>query len=113
LDETEFWARLEYRICAELRGFEDKRLRYYWCDRLVPEEYDQLGEQKRIHGLAWIGDGRCLERWNFTLLTASTVVVKEEIDWAALLPEDTLTGWLTPDPQRKSLKIDPLSGYHD
>jgi hypothetical protein len=111
LDETEFWARLEYRICDELSGFEDKRLRCYWCDGLIPEEYDLLGEEKCIRGLAWIGDGRRVEQWNFALLTASDVMAEEEVDWAALLPEDTLTGWLTPDPQRKTLKIDPLSGY--
>ena len=112
MDETEFWGRLEYRICDELSGFEDQRLRYYWCDGIVPEKYDLLGEQKRIHGLAWIGDGRRMEQWNFTSLTAP-VIAQEGIDWAALLPEDTQTGWLTPDPQRKTLTIDPLSGYHD
>jgi hypothetical protein len=52
LDETEFWGRLEHRICDEL-------------------------------------------------LTVPTVIAKEEIDWAALLPEDWLTGWLTPDPQKR------------
>jgi hypothetical protein len=54
-----------------------------------------------------------MEQWDFTLLTVPTVIAKEEIDWAALLPEDWLTGWLTPDPQKKTLPIDPLSGYHD
>jgi hypothetical protein len=113
LDETEYWGRLEYRICDELTGFEDKHLRYYWCDGLIPEEYDLLGEQKRIHGRAWMGNGHRMEQWDFTLLTVPAVIAKEEIDWAALLPEDWLTGWLTPDPQIKSLMIDPLSGYHD
>jgi hypothetical protein len=111
LDEAEFWVRLEYRICAELHGFEDNGLRHYWCDGLVPEEYDLLGEPRCIRGRAWIGQGRRQEQWNFTLLTTPPVMDRREIDWAAVLPGDALTGWLTPDLQRKTLKIDPLSGH--
>lgn len=112
MDEAIFWTRLEYRICTELRGSEDTRLRYYSCDGLVPEEYDLLGEQRCIRGRAWIGHGRLQEEWKFTLLLASAVMDREEIGWAALLSRDTLTGWLTPDPQRKTLMIDPLAGHH-
>jgi hypothetical protein len=36
------------------------------------------------------------EQWNITLLTAPSVMDREEIDWAAALPEDTVTGWLRP-----------------
>jgi hypothetical protein len=112
LDEAGFWAWLEYRISTELRESEDSRLRYYSCDGLVPEEYDLLGEQRCIQACAWIGHGRLQEEWNFTLPLASAVMDREEIGWAALLPQDTLTGWLAPDPQRKTLMIDPLSGHH-
>jgi hypothetical protein len=112
LDKASFWVRLEYRICAQLRGSEDNRLRYYSCDGLIPEEYDLLGEQRCIQGRAWIGHGRLQEEWKFTLLLAPAVMEQEEIDWAALLPQDTLTSWLTPDPGRKTLMIDLLSGHH-
>jgi hypothetical protein len=97
---------------AALHGFEDNRLRYCSCDGLVPGKYDLLGEQRCIQGRAWIGHGRLQEEWNFTLLLAAAVMHRGEIDWAALLPQDTLTGWLTPDPQRKTVMIDPLSGHH-
>jgi hypothetical protein len=32
------------------------------------------------------------------------------LDWQELLPGDRLTGWLTPDPDNKILKIDPAAG---
>ncbi|GIJ34539.1 hypothetical protein [Micromonospora sediminimaris] len=37
MDEQDFWVRLEFRICAEFRGFEDRHLRWYWCDGLVAD----------------------------------------------------------------------------
>jgi len=43
MQEPEFWQRLEFRICAEFRGFADHALRSYWCDGLIPEEYDLAG----------------------------------------------------------------------
>ena len=37
LDEDEFWARLEYRVCVELRRSQDQEIRYLWCDGFLPE----------------------------------------------------------------------------
>jgi hypothetical protein len=106
VDEREFWARLEYRISAEFAGSADNHLRFYWCDGLVPEQYDVVGGHWRILGFAWIGQGRNQERWDFTLAAGLVQGTREEIDWSALLPADTLAGWLSPDPGKKHLKID-------
>jgi len=122
VDEPEFWGRLEYRICDEFRGFEDDHLRFYWCDGLVPERYDRHGGEWHISGLAWIGTLNKSKRqerrdsgqepWKFTLI-ARHAGDRGEIDWHELLPSDRLTGWLTPDPGNKTLKIDPAAGYDD
>jgi hypothetical protein len=114
VDEPQFWARLEYRICAELRGLDDAHLRFYWCDGLVPERYDQHDEDYHIGGLAWIGQRKqsSQERWHFTLI-ARNASDRDEIDWHALLPADKLTGWLTPDLNSKTLNIDPAAGHDD
>jgi hypothetical protein len=112
VEEHEFWTRLEHRICAEFTGFADPQLRYYWCDGLVPEDYDLAGAEPRIRGVAWCGQNG-QEQWQFTLVTGQRPTPREHIDWPALLPGDHRTGWLTPDPQNKTLRIDPLSGHHD
>jgi hypothetical protein len=131
VDEPEFWVRLEYRICAEFEGFEDDQLHWYWCDGLLPDRYDRHGGHWRISGRAWIEtqnkparrsaapthrrgrrrDSR-QEPWTFTLV-AGHAGDRDTIDWNGLLPGDGLTGWLTPDPASKTLRIDPASGYND
>jgi len=45
-----FWLRLERRICAEFEGFDDRQLRWYWCDGLIAEEYDLLCEINQARG---------------------------------------------------------------
>lgn len=112
MEEQEFWFRLEFRICAEFRGFADNQLRYHWCDGLVAEEYDFCAAQPEVRGLAWCG-GTGQERWQFMLILAPETRSREAIDWSALLPADELTGWLLPDTQAKSMRIEPLNGYSD
>jgi hypothetical protein len=112
MDEREFWARLEYRISEEFAGFADNHLRFYWCDGLVPEQYDVAAGHWRIRGFAWIGQGHQQERWAFTLAAGRARGTREDIGWSALLPAGTLTGWLSPDPGEKHVRIDPAAGYH-
>jgi hypothetical protein len=112
LEEQDFWLRLEHRIEAEFSGFADRKLRYYWCDGLVPDEYDLVGTEPRISGLAYCGSNG-QDRWRFTLVVGQRAASVDQIDWAALLPSERLTGWLTPDTQEKTLRIDPLAGYDD
>jgi hypothetical protein len=112
VDEPEFWTRLEYRISAELARSAERGLRYYWCDGLVPDGYDLDGAEPRISGLAWCGPSG-QEPWRFTLLTGRQATSRDQVNWLALLPGDRLAGWLRPDPQNKTLRIDPLSGHDD
>jgi hypothetical protein len=42
-----------------------------------------------------------------------TMRSRADLDWAALLPDDRLTGWLSPHPDEKRMTIDPLVGYPD
>jgi hypothetical protein len=112
MQEPEFWQRLEFRICAEFQGLADRRLRSYWCDGLLPDEYDLAGAERHVTGIAFCGhNGQ--QRWQFTLVLSPQTASRDQIDWSALLPSDRLTGWLTPNPQNKTLRIDPLSGYDD
>lgn len=106
MDEPDFWDRLEHRVCRELAGFEDNRLRFLWCDGFVPEEFDLRAEIPCVRGRAWIGDGRTQEQWDFVLLIGPAAS-PPEVDWSALLPGEDTTGWLTPDPIGKTLTIDP------
>ncbi|WP_027942668.1 hypothetical protein [Amycolatopsis taiwanensis] len=106
MDQPDYWLRLEYRMCRELARFEDDRLRHLWCDGIVPEAFDLRGEQPRIRGRAWIGDGEGKqEQWDFTLLLDRAAASCEDLDWSALLPDEDLTGWLTPDLETKTLTI--------
>jgi hypothetical protein len=114
VDEQEFWQRLEFRICSEFAGFADPRLRYHWCDGLVPEDYDLTSAEPHISGTAHCGQrGGRQERWRFTLVVGQRVASPRQIDWSTLLPSDCLTGWLTPDLQNKTLQVDPRVGYQE
>ena len=44
VEEQVFWRRLEFRVCVEFGSFADRRMRHYWCDGLLPEEYDLAGD---------------------------------------------------------------------
>jgi hypothetical protein len=106
MEEQDFWVRLEFRICAEFAGFPDKQLRANWCDGLVAEDYDLSAAEPCIRGRAWCGPSG-QEPWRFTLILDPRTGTPAEIDWPALLPGDGLTGWLTPDPQARTMTIDP------
>jgi GrpB-like predicted nucleotidyltransferase (UPF0157 family) len=108
--ESDYWQRLEYRICREFEGFADERLRRFWCDGLDPEEYDLAAAEPCIRGRAWCGpDGQ--DHWRFTLLVGPEMRSRAGLDWAALLPGAGLTGWLSPYPAEKRMVIDPLGGH--
>jgi hypothetical protein len=107
VEEQEFWRRLEVRVCAEFGGLADRRLRHYWCDGLIPEEYDLAGPEPRIRGVAWCGPSG-QEPWRFTLEAGRAAGADNRINWPVLLPGDGMTGWLIPDPRAKTLQINPL-----
>jgi hypothetical protein len=53
------------------------------------------------------------ERWDFTLLLGRPFGSPEAIDWPALLPPPDVTKWLTMDPSRKHLTIEPSAAVPD
>jgi hypothetical protein len=110
--ERKFWGSLEYRICREFAGFEDRLLRNYWCDGLVPDEYDLQSDEPCIRGRAYCGQSG-QERWRFTLLIGNSVGSPADIHWPSLLPADDVTGWLSPLPRDRVLILDPLSACRD
>ena len=110
--EKRFWVALEFRICAEFAGFEDKSLRSHWCDGLVPEEYDWVADEPCIRGTAYCGPSG-QERWRFTVLVGSGTSSAAEIDWTSLLPSTDVTGWLSLHPREQTMILDPQSAYPD
>lgn len=112
MDEEEFWNRLEHRITREFAGFHDRQLRAIWCDGLIADEYDLHGARPHIRGRAWCGHSG-QQRWTFTLMLDRPVDNRNVIDWSTLLPADDVTGWLIPEPQQKTMTIDPSSAYLD
>jgi hypothetical protein len=114
LDDAErgFWLALEYRICREFEGFEDRGLRFMGCDGLIPEEYDLQAPEPCIRGRAYCGPSG-QEKWQFTLMIGTSVDSPEQIDWRALLPADDVTGWLSPHPRDRTLVLDPHGAYPD
>jgi hypothetical protein len=114
MNENEFWAHLAFRLSREVQGFggEDRHLRYMWCDGLRPDEYDLADDEPQIRGKGYFGySGQVI--WRFALIVGRGTKSADQIDWEALLPDERLTGWLRPDPETKTLRIDPLSGYDD
>ena len=68
MDESNFWDRLEYRVCHEIEGLKQPNLRRYWCDGFAPEQYDINEPSPRIRGQVSVGVGRrAHEEWEFDL----------------------------------------------
>ncbi|GAA1642645.1 hypothetical protein [Actinoplanes couchii] len=105
MDEQDFWVRLEYRVTAEFRKIADERLRRHWCDGMIAEDYDFGGPRPSVSGRAWCGDSG-QEQWRFVLVLPVGIGSSEQVDWAALLPGDEVTGWLSVDPRARSLTVD-------
>ena len=114
MNESEYWLRLEYRLCEEFAGLPDRRLRHFWCDGFTPQQYLLDAEPPLITGLAWISQGRhSYEQWTFVLFLDRQFSSLSEIDWASLLPAGDVTRWLAVDPVGKHIEIDPSAGVPD
>ncbi|HBI41439.1 MAG TPA: hypothetical protein DDY78_01100 [Planctomycetales bacterium] len=113
MNEADFWARLEYRVCREFAGMPETHLRHLWCDGFIPEQY-LLGDQApRISGRAWICNGRRQAEWEFTLLLPRPVNSRDEIEWSSLLPPENMTRWLSLDQAGKRIDIEPAAAVPD
>lgn len=112
MTEEYFWAALEYRLCRELAGMSEVRLRGLWCDGIYPTQY-LLGDiVPRILGRAWICDAR-QEEWDFTLFLPQPYDSPAAVNWAALLPPENRTRWLALDAPGKRLQIEPAAATPD
>lgn len=110
MGEADYWEHLEYRVSRELSGFAQNAVDRLWCGAFLPEAYVVHDPTPRIEGRVWIGTGSsAYEEWEFTLLVLHPVVSRDEIDWAALLPPDAVTGWLALDPSGGRLEIQPAA----
>ena len=115
MNEDEFWPRLERRLTQEFSGLDSPRLRFLWCDGFVPEEYRLSGDSPVVQGKVWIGGqkSRRQESWEFVLRLPIDTSGREEVDWSSVLPVEGVTGWLSPDPDRKLLEMEPAAAYPD
>jgi hypothetical protein len=107
--EAEFWSRLEYRVTAAL-GQLGGVGSYLACDGFSPNEYRLDDVPPAIVGRVWMLP---VGEWTFTLVMPSTFDDLSRIDWNKLVPRIDATGWLTVDPARKSLIIDPRTTLGD
>jgi len=108
--ESEFWPRLEYRVCREFAGLRETQLRELWCDGFIARTFFPLGSGTKIVGQVWI---TAEEQWEFELIVRRRIEAWENVNWDELLPGEDVTGWMSVDLQRKLLKIDPAAAYSD
>jgi hypothetical protein len=61
----------------------------------------------------WISFGNTnQERWQFVLYLGPARA-RESIDWAAMLPAEDVTGWLSLDFETKFMTVKPLEAHVD
>jgi hypothetical protein len=113
MDEADYWASLEYRVCREFAGMPERRLQYLWCDGFIPSEYRLDDPQPRITGRAWICNGPKQAEWEFALLLPRPFRSRQEIDWASLLPAENVTRWLSLDERTRRIEMEPAAAVPD
>jgi hypothetical protein len=60
MTEDEFWNGLEFRICRELSGMDDKVLRHMWCDGIRGDIVLREPGPAYMYGTIWIAHHRPL-----------------------------------------------------
>jgi hypothetical protein len=113
VDEAEYWASLEFRICREFAGMSENHLRGLWCDGLVPTRFLLDDPTPRVTGTAWICNGPRQAEWEFALFLPGPISSREEIDWRALLPAENVTRWLAVDVEGRRIQIEPAAAVRD
>lgn len=111
MDESEFWTKLERRICGELANMRDPAWRYWWCDGFRLRIVDR--EKGEITGRVWMVQGMNQQDWSFRLSLRKLSSEEERIDWSALLPAEHETRWLSMDLAKKHVTIEPELGQPD
>ena len=101
------------RVSGELAGMRQRELRSLWCDGFIPDVFEVVGQRCRISGEVWMAfDQERQELWDFVVYLGPARP-REQIDWAALLPAEDLTGWLSLDFETKFMKVDPFVAHPD
>jgi hypothetical protein len=113
MGESDYWLHLEFRVCRELAGMPENKLRFLWCDGFIPAKYLVDGPSPSITGQAWICNGPRQEQWEFTLFLNHPVGSSSEIDWPTLLPPENVTRWLAVDMLGKHMQIEPSAAVAD
>lgn len=113
MDEKYFWGNLELRLCREFAGLPERRYRYFWCDGFDPHNYVLDGPSPRITGRCWICNGPAQAEWEFALLLPMLAITREDIEWAALLPAENVTSWMSFDEGRQYIEIEPAVAVPD
>ena len=115
MDESAFWLELEYRVSREFKGMrgDSNDLRSFWCDGLVPRQYQIEGSDPRITGLAWIVRDYDQQEWEFTLILPHPFASREAIAWQNLLPPENLTKWIAIDAEAKRIQFEPSAALPD
>lgn len=113
--KQEYFDALESRVCGELAGMRDITLHIVWCDGFLAEPQIEISRRhRRVTGKVWIGfGGSHQELWDFHLLLGPMVKDPQQIDWAALLPADEVTGWLSMYFESKLMTLRPYAAYPD
>jgi hypothetical protein len=78
-----------------------------FCDWFEPKRYFLDGPSPRILGRVGFVDGRNSTVLAFTLCISRAASSPGDIDWPTLLPQDNTTGWVSIDPFRGCITIDP------
>jgi hypothetical protein len=113
LTEREYFGHLEMRVSRELAGMRQRELQSLWCDGLIAEAFEIVGERCRMTGQVWMAFGQQRQQpWNFVVYLGPARS-REEIDWAAMLPREDVTGWLSLDFQTKFMKVNPFAADSD
>lgn len=105
MEESEFWTKLERRICSELAAMSDPTWRSWWCDGFRPWIVDH--KKREVTGRVWMVHGMNQQDWGFRLSLRKLSTGTEQVDWAALLPAENETCWLKMDLNKEHLTIEP------
>lgn len=108
MTESDFWLRLEFRLCREMDGNRDWQRLGLWCDGIYPQVFQLESPEPVIEGEAWIGLGpKGQEQWSFRLVLPQAVEDRAAIAWDRVLPAADVTGWLSLDRERREMKLEP------
>jgi hypothetical protein len=113
MTEAEYWSKLEFRICAELKGMSSREFSELWCDGVTAGAYLLDENPPRVCGHAWICCGSKQDEWRFELLLPHSVRSLANIDWSALLPPPNVTRWLSMDREKRIVRVEPSAAVPD